>query len=555
MKSPSLVLLLLMYAFVTAGCSSDSVGTPASPAATSGTSGTSVVAIALTASPTTVSTLGTVAISATLTDSSGASVADGTAVSFSVTTNAALGTVTPTATVASGLATGTFTANSTAGTVVVTVAAGGVSATISIPILGVDVGSIQFTSATPNVIGLKGSGQAETSVLSFAVQDVNGQNASDGTNVTFSLSGPNGGEFITPLTGSTTNGVVTTTLQSGSVAGPVRVLAATVVNGKSISSISTGVSIGGGVPSLSHFTIARAPINLAGLSYSNLKSTVSVFLADRFGNFNVLKGTSVSFVTEAGAIDRSNVTDAEGITSVIFRTQNPIPLNYSTANPFGAAAPPTTGDPVNGHAMIVAMTRGEECFVDNNGNGVFDGPTIDTFPVATCDIGEPLVDFDDDGIYDSATDIFIDGNVNGVFDGGNGIWDANITIWRSAKIAITGGQPQVAVSPATISVADSSSQFYRACIADENSNALMAGSTVNVALGAGSKGTLLGGGSFVMPDILSGPYCVGFTLTDSNPAESPAVAPEGASIEITVTWVVPGHADLVTKTSIFGTVD
>lgn len=79
MKSPSLVLLLLMYAFVTAGCSSDSVGTPASPAATSGTSGTSVVAIALTASPTTVSTLGTVAISATLTDSSGASVADGTA--------------------------------------------------------------------------------------------------------------------------------------------------------------------------------------------------------------------------------------------------------------------------------------------------------------------------------------------------------------------------------------------------------------------------------------------------------------------------------------------
>ncbi len=549
MKQGFYAILILLGLLLNSGCSTDSV-TDNTSSSNAITTSSTVGSITLTATPNPVSALGTVAINATILDNAGVNVADGTAVSFSITTNGTLGSVSSTATTVAGVATGTFTAGGTAGTAIVTVSAGGASQTVSIAILGVNVGSIQFTSASPNVIGVKGSGQPETSIITFAVKDVNGQNASDGTNVTFSLDGPNGGELITPISASTTNGVVTTTLQSGTVAGPVRITATTVVTTVSISSLSTAVSIGGGIPSMSHFSLATSVVNLAGLAYVNLNANLSVFLADRFGNYNVLEGTSVSFLTESGAIDASNVTDANGITTALFRTQAPRPLIYSGASPFGASAPPTTGDPVNGHAMVIAVTRGEECFVDNNGNGTFDGTSIDTFP-ASCDLTEPHVDFDDDGVFDTTDDIYIDGNGNGVFDLGNGVWDGNTMIWKSNRLTMTAGISQVVLSPASgFAIGNGSGLTFRVCVADLNSNAPMAGSSITI---AASKGKLTGGGSITIPDIGSGPFCWSFAVEDTAPTDTDPA--ESITIEIKDTWVIPNVGSLEGITLFTGTID
>ena len=59
-------------------------------------------------------------------------------------------------------------------------------------------------------------------------------------------------------------------------------------------------------------------------------ATIEAWMADRFGNYNILQGTSVSFATDAGAIDTSNVTDAFGITDSVYRTQNPMPTDVPT---------------------------------------------------------------------------------------------------------------------------------------------------------------------------------------------------------------------------------
>ena len=79
--------------------------------------------------------------------------------------------------------------------------------------------------------------------------------------------------------------------------------------------------------SAAHFNLATTQFNLPGLVLSNAQAKITGYVADRFGNFNILKGTTISFQTDAGAIDTSGTTDSTGITtpSVVFRTQFPMP--------------------------------------------------------------------------------------------------------------------------------------------------------------------------------------------------------------------------------------
>ena len=218
----------------------------------------------------------------------------------------------------------------------------------------VSAGSIQFVSATPQILGIKGSGQSETSVIQFLVIDVNG-NPVDGALVNFVITGPNGGEFIgdidsTPTTASavTISGIASVLLHSGTIAGPVNITATTTISNGPIFSSATPLSIGGGVPSATHFSLGRTMIgNLEGFDIINLQSIVDAYVADRFGNYNVLKGTSFSFYTEAGAIDRQGITGEDinnlchgpdpdpkcnaGAAGALFRTQNPMPQDVPPA--------------------------------------------------------------------------------------------------------------------------------------------------------------------------------------------------------------------------------
>jgi len=531
------------------------------------TTGTTVAAgatpasnITLTATPSSIMTTATSSIQATVTTSTGANVTDGTAVTFTLSSSA-MGTITSSATTSSGVAAATFTAGTIPGTVTVTATSGSVTQTAAVVISAPSTGSLEYVSATPQVIGLKGGGQTASSAVIFLVKDINGTPVVDGTQVSFVMSGPSGGklpsaggEYIgdidaspTTATASTVSGNATVTLNSGSVSGPVTIAASVTSGSQTFSASSATISIGGGVPSAAHFNLATTKFNLPGLVVSNSQATISAFIADRFGNYNVLTGTSVSFYTEAGAIDTSNVTDATGITTVTFRTQAPDPAEVSitaaettlinSLNATFASSIPTDGTyhPSDGWVTILASVQGEEAFEDANANGIYDSG--ETFS----DLGEPFVDKDDDGVRDTSPfEEYIDVNGNGSYNGPNGVWDgpgcagsgclSSKTIWTSITLAFTGNGYYCAISPSIFAIANGGSLSFSAMVGDINANRLVSGATIAV---AASVGTLAGQTTHTVPDgVPSGPSVLNFNLSDAAPTT--VAAPAAVSI-VTVT--------------------
>ena len=180
--------------------------------------------IILEADSTTISIFGTTGITVQVLDDEGNPVADGTAVLFR-TSLAGTG-VTLSDTTVDGLATAIFSAGTQSGVATVVATSGAVSATVSITIASGPAGSLEFVSAVPTVIGVKGSALPQKSTITFRARDVNGNPVTDGTLVTFTLiSGVGGGETLEPVQVGTTAGLASTVLTSGTVSGPVRVQA------------------------------------------------------------------------------------------------------------------------------------------------------------------------------------------------------------------------------------------------------------------------------------------------------------------------------------------
>ncbi|MEK6725263.1 MAG: hypothetical protein AABY54_01745 [Deltaproteobacteria bacterium] len=553
----AIVFLSMLYSCGGSGLPENNGGVAASIGTGSGSGAATAANMEVTATPSTITTGTTSSIKAAVTTSTGGNVADGTAVSFTLSSSA-MGTITSQAITSNGVASVTFTASTVPGTVTVTAKVGSLSNTAVIIISAPATGNVEFVSASPQKIGIKGSGQASTSTIKFLVKDINGNPAIDGTSVSFAMVGPGGGklpsaggEYIgdpdtTPTTASasTVSGYASTTLNSGSVAGTVTIAASVTSGSQVFSASSSAISIGGGLPSASHFNIATTKVNLPGLVWSNKTADISAFIADRFGNYNVLKSTTVSFYAEAGAIDSSNVTDESGLTTVKFRTQWPIPVNVTPAvagDPvsnafFNDLSEPsaTTYNPRDGWATILATVQGEEGFEDINGNGIYDAGEKFT------DTGEPFIDKNDDGCWNSGTikncngvvsastdpfEEFIDANGNGVYDGANGVWDgpgcsvANCltskTIWVSLRLVFSGNPVYCDISPSTpFTITNGSSQAFTFTLGDENMNWLPSGTTVSI---SATIGTLSGTTSHTLTDRLSkGPLVISFVLTDAD---------------------------------------
>ena len=425
-------------------------------------------------------------ITAQVLNSAGQMVSDGTVVTFAALDTLG-GTLTASATTVGGYASATYLAGNTPGQVTISISCATGAATPATVIITVQqptIGSIEFISATPNIIGVKSAGTNVTSTVTFIVKTTTGGDAPDGTQVRFNMTGPNGGEYIgdpdaTPTMhdASTTGGEVSIIVNSGDVAGPVRIIATVLGIGGAPTNVTTAtaaVSIGGGFPSARHLSMATSRFNLPGLVWYGRDATVTVYVADRFGNYNVMPATTVSFYIEAGAVDTSNITDAVGTTTAIVRTQGPepqdvaplpweLPVSY-TATPPGASLP-VTYNPRDGWVRVIAITRGEEKFMDLNANGLYDfGEPFD-------DLGEPFIDANGNGIRDGLTEPFtdtngnakydrgepftddvvngvpgvhdeaefyIDTNKNGSYDGPNGDWDTDINIWTGMDLVFTG---------------------------------------------------------------------------------------------------------------------
>lgn len=400
-----------------------------------------------------ISTLASVQIAVTVDDCdpfTPPDVPDGTLVTFSLNTSTLGSMSSPNATTVGGVANGTFTASNAFGDVTITasVTVNGVTFSNSaiLTIIPTPINSIEFTSATPPLIGLQGSGSVESSQIVFTVRDVNGNPASDGTNVIFTLIGPGGTSTATPqdikvealtfYNTATVNGAAKTIMTSGLITGTARVIACVDIDSSTTCdpgepfSTSTTVSIGGGIPSATHFSLARTLINLPGGPPDHIvneQSELSAFVGDRFANFNILAGTAVSFVSEAGAVDTAGITDSTGITftpaggPIILRTQNPKPYGNDRNYDINVLDPL---NPITGEFFVNAN------FSDYDGPAVEDADQDGCWDPATVSFGifGPYNDANGNGVRDFGEppgEMFEDVNNDGCYDPGEPFVDAD----------------------------------------------------------------------------------------------------------------------------------
>jgi hypothetical protein len=521
--------------------------------------------IILTADSTTISIFGSTGITARVLDDDGNPVADGTAVFFATSL---LGTgVTQSSTTLDGLATAIFSAGTQSGVATVLATSGTASASVSIRIASGPAGSLEFVSASESVIGVQGSSLPQKSTITFRVRDVNGNPVADGTVVTFTLlSNLSGGETLEPVQIGTTGGLASTVLTSGRVSGPVRVRASVTVGAITLTSTSTNVSIAGGFPSGAHVGLAPAFRNIAGLVTQGIICPVGATVGDRFGN-PVPAGTVVSFFANGGIISPQGITDARGNAEV---DASGASVAIKTARPFphvGSNEDPT--DPRTGMVTIVAITQGEETFIDSNGNGAFDGPQEFDPSDPELDIPEPFMDHIDrcnglpfpapcppdpvnppilsgNNLFDPTNRFegFLDANSNASWDLPNGVWDANTPIFARATVLFTGptqlnvGVLQVDGScsgnPSGFNVPDGgSSAAFCFLVRDPAGRPLVGGTQITVTTSAGA---ISGTSSIILPDTQRGGPGItffAFAVVDDDPGDPDP--PADALVTVSVT--------------------
>ncbi|MFQ5664877.1 MAG: Ig-like domain-containing protein [Candidatus Binatia bacterium] len=407
------------------------------------------------------------------------------------------------------------------------------------------LGSIAFVSADPSQIGVRGSGLPEQSTLTFQASNTRSDPIA-GAPVQFKLTG-SGSEILDPVAATTDpNGFVRTTLTSGTRATTVRVTAMADSDGDGTPDIfvdSQVVSILGAPPAVNHFSLAPAVRNIAGRVTFGLQDTISVFVNDRFGNA-VPPGTSVSFITNAASVVNPTTTDSTGVATATLLSEGTVPPS--------------------GIVTVLAFTRGEEAFLDNNGNGRFDCEGTSTPPcvgsgtdtVLTDDVLEPFIDFRPlppadvgcpitppsplcNGAFDTSTafELFVDaGSLDGIWDsqGTTGVWDNNIFVSGTTAITFSGSLVTPAASPTTFAVPQGGSQAFTLEVHDDLLNPLVGGSTVSITANGGD----VVGADITIPDGHSFNQLVGgltlfqFVVADADPADTDP--PQSTSVVVTI---------------------
>jgi hypothetical protein len=336
-----------------------------------------------------------------------------------------------------GTATASYTATGCSGSDVITASATvnstSLTATGTVTVSAASTGSIQFVSATPSTIGLKGTGQPQTSTVIFKVLDSTGA-PKPGVTVNFTLNSTVGGLSLSPTSAtSAADGTVQTVVSSGTVHTAVTVTAA--IASPALTTQSSVLTVTTGIPASNAFSIAvgsaqygsgvqletspaPACANVEAWNTDGVIVPVTVHLSDRYGN-PVLDGTAVTFYTNGGQIVGDCQTSG-GACTVNWTSANPRPLTNSDNPPLKA----------NGRATILATAVGEESFTDVNGDGFWEpGEPFQ-------DLGEPYDDANENGQYDLG-EHFLDYNQNGKWDGPDGTFKGITCTGTSASSTCT----------------------------------------------------------------------------------------------------------------------
>ncbi len=302
----------------------------------------------------------------------------------------------------------------------------GASSTVSLtlPISSPTASSLAFVAASPEIIYIKGSGFTESSTLSFEVRDGAG-NILPNRSVTLSLLTRSGGVTMEGGTAdvvqvSDASGKVSVRVNAGTIPTPVRV-SAKLTDTPAIATVSSNLSVAVGLPSQLNFSLSQQTRNIEGMNIDGTVNTYNIIASDRSGN-PVPAGTSVNFVAEGGQVEAIKQTQ---LVSGIART----------SAGFVSAAP----RPADGRVTITAYALGEESFIDQNGNNVYDA-------------GEPFQDLGNlfrdrlfDGVYDATVDEFIPTNIaNGLACLAPSASGTGVTAATNALLAFDPSIPSVA---------------------------------------------------------------------------------------------------------------
>jgi hypothetical protein len=407
------------------------------------------------------------------------------------------------------------------------------SASGTITVAPASVGSIEFISAVPQKIGLRGTGGAgisETATLAFKVVDSTGGPVA-GQTVNFSLDTNVGGIIVQPASAvSGADGRAQTVIQSGTVATSVRVTAT--VAATNIATQSSQLTVTTGLPDKDSVSLSVSCSNVEAWSINGTQVDVTMRMSDRFNN-PVPDGTAVTFNTEGGSIAGSCTTattaNESGICSV----------KWTSANP----------RPANGRSTVIATAIGEETYTDVNQTGYFDD--ADTWT----DLAEPFRDDNEDGDYDPGEYFFdffsdfmrtaADGKFNGLLCGGPGnpgepsdtlarcstnqklgISDSNLIIMSgsNAFIADSLGGDNFSGAPQATLTGGGTVIFT---IGDLNDQPMPSGTTVSATT---SNGKLVGPTSYTIPcTSFDGPLTYPFSI------EGDVNAPASGILTIKVT--------------------
>jgi len=209
--------------------------------------------------------------------------------------------------------------------------------------------SIVLIHQTFSSIGVKESGDNETTTLTFEVRDSSGIpiDITRAVTVYFILgANPGGGLFVDPPSKKTNSeGRVSVNVTSGTVSGVVQIIAEVNLGTRIIRSKPVNIAIHGGLPDYNHFSIAPQYYNIPGLVKYGFTNNITVYVGDKYSN-PVKPNTIVYFSSTGGIIQGSAITNQMGMATATLITALPAPV-HPTLGPGFATVRASTADENN----------------------------------------------------------------------------------------------------------------------------------------------------------------------------------------------------------------
>ena len=284
----------------------------------------------------------------------------------------------------------------------------GLKAYATIYIAPQDAGGIVPASTDLVILDIDGAGSNTSAEISFIVKNDEG-NPLNGESVTFTVSDESGGVYVFPITdtsgaGNNDTGEVKTTIYAGSVPTTVNVYA-TIDSNTDLANQSSNIAISAGLPAQKGFNIVLDRYNPEVADWTNITVDVTVYVTDRHAA--ALTGKVVTFVAEAGLLDPARCT---------------IELNTETNRGECKTKWISIGNPtVDNTVAILAYTKGQEDFVDIDGDGLFSMP--EEFDADADDLPEAYLDENGDGSYTTGEYYVENGIELGYNDTGDGVYN------------------------------------------------------------------------------------------------------------------------------------